>query len=240
MRLIVRSIALVLLSCVAAASDIAGAAQRDAPVACVAAPVVVREHKTQKAPTAPPAQKASQEGASLSADAQVTVVVDRDCAHAAASTPGVATPASAPAASATPAEKPGPVTSSPSTLHAFAQRQASTWTWREAVYLCVALADAVLAGLAFILIYWTFTRLRYEGLYLRRHWGGFGGSSTGWTMSPGLASLLFGAALGCVAGVVALCLIESMAPPTGQQAPSGEGGTTVAANAASAASASRR
>ncbi|MDR5758811.1 hypothetical protein [Caballeronia sp. LZ035] len=45
---------------------------------------------------------------------------------------------------------------------------------------------------------------------LRRHWGGFGGASTGWYLSPGLVRLLLGTVLAVLAGLLALTTIEAV------------------------------
>ncbi|SAK81903.1 hypothetical protein AWB79_05396 [Caballeronia hypogeia] len=73
---------------------------------------------------------------------------------------------------------------------------------------------------------------------LRRHWGGFGGASTGWYLSPGLVRLLLGGLLALFAAMLCLTSVEAVFNQKNAKQPS-EAGAASASSAPSAADAGK-
>ncbi|WP_028225360.1 hypothetical protein [Paraburkholderia ferrariae] len=215
MRLIVRSLTLC-LSLLALSWVMWAAGAAAAEVATCAAPTVVHQHA---------GQKQQKPGYGPSADAEVTVTIEPACGTVAASAaqasdppaqkpvqascPSVPASAVCPAAPASAASGAGPGKVGP-----VVQRTA----WRDAAFLLLCFGDFVLILFAALLIYFTLRNMAPETIYFRRHWGGFGGASTGWTMSPVLTLLLMGMVLAFVGGVLAICLAESVGTFSGSPA----------------------
>ena len=78
--------------------------------------------------------------------------------------------------------------------------------------LCAAGA-LTLAGVGVMLLVGALNENRAGDFSLRRHAGGFGGSSTGWTLSPPLVRLLSGFALILLAAVLAMARVPLKEEP---------------------------
>jgi hypothetical protein len=215
----VRLLALCLLLHAATASMravAAGGAASTCPVR-----TAVQEHKSAKA------QKA---GAGAAAEAEVTVLIDRACTDSVASaSQGVDPPAQksvappAPAAASPPAAAANASSVAPGAGKDAPASRAEAEPPRTFFYTAITMADFMLIALALYLLLLSLRRIQYDGLTFRRHWGGFGGASTGWTISPALALLLIGSVLACLAGAVTFELIagyqRSLDRPTATDAP---------------------
>jgi hypothetical protein len=88
-------------------------------------------------------------------------------------------------------------------------RPDNAWTFlsRKIASVMAGMVSLVLAAAAVLLLCSSVRDSAVDRFYFRRHWGGFGGSSTGWQISTPLAQLVAGLALAAVSGLLALNLL---------------------------------
>jgi hypothetical protein len=212
MRLIVRSLTL----CLSLLAVLSATRAVAAEATTCAVPTVVHQHA---------GQSQQKSGYGPSADAEVTVTIEPACGTVAASAAQASDPPaqklvqvscpSVPASAVCPAVPASAASGGdPGKVGPVVQKT----TWRDMAFLLLCCGDFVLILFAAMLIYFTLRNMAPETIYFRRHWGGFGGASTGWTMSPVLTLLLMGVALAFVGGVVAICLAESVGTFSGSPA----------------------
>jgi hypothetical protein len=112
---------------------------------------------------------------------------------------------------AVPYDTPAPRANSPDHTPAINQTPLPDNLWafltRKVDTLAAGLASLIFAICAVAMIGLSVFNPSADRFYFRRHWGGFGGSSTGWHISTPLAQLGAGMLLATIAGLLAFNLL---------------------------------
>ena len=187
-----------------------------ASVVCPQAPTLAPKPKPllpRPPPTAVQVTISCAPGAAVAAIAQPAeapkrapaVLTSASTASAAEASP-VSVPSTAPASASGPAS--GPASGTESIVRSQGTQQAEQQAPSDPARLALAYTSAWLAAGSLALLILAFVRSLREPFQFQRHWGGFGGSSSGWRISVPLTQLLAALTLAVVAGAIAIKLLR--------------------------------
>jgi hypothetical protein len=126
----------------------------------------------------------------------------------------VAATSALPPASAASAASSAVAPAAPSSAESTAALKAATAAqeFRTALLQKVAYATAALAVCALAVLVWAMFQARREGLRVISYWGGFGGSGTGWHLTPAAVGLLATALLVLATLGLVMALLQASRP----------------------------